>query len=425
VVTVVVINDPKNEDKNPAPTTTPSVDEATINALDTILDPLMDEDMPVDDARRQARDWILYEDLLRDERLAGPSFAVIQRFCLAELYFSTNGDTWTRSDSTDTNATAFLTPEASECEWDGVTCEVDATSELHLRRINLSNRNLTGILPQSLGALPQIAEIDLANNFIGGPLPNAWFTYNEGNAEDEDEDTVVGMSSLFVLELEGNKLTGTIPLDLWTRPVMRFLYLNDNQLEGPVFGDQDSETIASPYWEDIWLQNNALTGPLPSWLFQQPSLKTFWADNNKFSGNLPEPPEFLGDSSLYWFSVGNNSLNGPLLDGHLAGSLLEDFHVHQNQLTGSLPSADFKSGILSTVWLQENRFSGVLPLSFGTGWSALTELFLTGNPDLAGAITNAQCVVWEMPNDENMEETFEVDCPQMTCACCTNEACMP
>ena len=422
------------------PTASPTVSLATIQALDAILEPIVRSttvdkrsfgDLPANDARVLAREWMLTTDLLRDERLAGETFALVQRFCLAELYFATAGDTWvstldnvsvveTAGNSSESITVPFLTPEASECDWEGVTCAQDSIARNHVRRIVLPSMNLTGTLPHTLGVLGELAEISLANNTIGGSLPTAWF---QNDLENGEAEIVTGMSSLFVLELEQNTLVGTIPPALWTRPVMRFVYLQSNELEGDVFTElnQDADAFISPFLEDIWLADNKLTGPLPSWLFAHPLLARVWVGNNQFTGNLPAPTFTTGDTSLLYLIASNNNLQGPLLEVHLAGESLETLQLNGNQLTGNLPATPVFSITLTTLWLQDNLFSGVLPTTFGLGLEALTDLRLTGNPNLGGTVTLAQCGVW--PGVADASGTYEVDCPLLTCNCCTNDAC--
>jgi hypothetical protein len=66
---------------------------------------------------------------------------IIQRYALATLYYSTNGDIWDESPSWLDNG--------EECSGWGVTCtETDAVSEL-----DLSYNNLNGTLPPEIGLL--------------------------------------------------------------------------------------------------------------------------------------------------------------------------------------------------------------------------------------------------------------------------------
>ena len=268
-------------------------------------------------------------------------------------------------------------------------------------------------MPESLYALPRLGDISLANNRVTGPLKEKWF--------DGDDS----LPSLFQLDLDSNDMTGTIPATLWSRPVMRFVYLNNNRLTGTVFnGTLDK---VSPYLEMIWLQENKeLMGPLPSWLFTHSLLNTFWADGNKFTGSLP-PVDASGlVPALQWLGLENNRLTGPIQSSHLAGYSLQTVHLNGNALTGPLPVMDTNFiWPLQVLWLHNNQLSGPIPADFGLGWTGLWDLRLTGNADLTGEITETQCRTWLSSCNEGVR--YEVDCPPVVCTggCCTNAACIP
>ena len=434
-----------------SPTAAPTLDPEVVASLDAVLTTLstmqdvlqllnntsselqepvigVDEVDP-SDPRILARNWILNEDLLRDELLASDNTqAILQRFVLVELYYATHGDvSWTPFKETrvvEENSTTvpFLTPEATECTWEGIECDENEDSFFYVRTIHLENRNLTGTLPASLYILQELGEISLLHNAITGPLPDLWFSNDTTHTP-----------GLFKLDLEDNQLTGTIPPNLWSHGNMRFVYLDNNKLSGPVFNGRDDPM--STYLEEVWIYNNTLTGFLPSWLFAHEFLKVFWADGNQFSGSLPQP-SFFPSPSLQWLTLSFNALTGPLLAGHLEGSSLESIGLNDNQLSGPLPKLGKDNQLvgfspelgndksrLTNVWLHNNLFSGNIPINFGLTWSQLRNLDLTGNPDLTGNITVEQCQVWD--TRENPVENVQVDCPPIVClgACCSDKAC--
>jgi len=380
---------------------------------DDVVDGGLDPSSIQTDPRILARNWMLHEDLLRDELLASDNTqAILQRFVLVEFYYSTHGDvSWTpfqeamREDNSTT--TPFLTPEATECLWEGIDCEENEDTFFYVRTIHLENRNLTGTLPDSLYTLRELGEISLLHNALTGPLPDLWFS----------NDTT-HMPALFKLDLENNQLTGMIPSNLWSHGNMRFVYLDSNQFTGSVFNGRADKV--SRFLEEVWIQNNTLTGPLPSWLFGHELLTVFWADDNTFSGSLPNPIFF---PSLKWITVSSNNLTGPLLAGHLEGPSLETIGLHDNQLSGPLPELGKGTSPLINVLLHNNSFSGNIPINFGLTWSQLVNLYLTGNPELKGSITMDQCQVWN--TRESPVENVQVDCPPIVClgSCCSNDAC--
>ena len=267
-------------------------------------------------------------------------------------------------------------------------------------------------VPESLYTLPNLGEISLANNNVTGPLKDLWF-----------DDTVDALPNLFVLDLDNNALTGTIPTALWSRPNIRFVYLNENNLSGTVFDGVQDE--AGPFLEIVWLhQNKQLTGPLPSWLFTMELLTTFWADDNQFTGSLPavDANNAVHMPRLEWLTVKHNKLTGSVQPLHLAGIKLKTVHLNDNALTGPLPvlePATLTPWPLQDLWLHNNQFSGNIG-NFGLGWPNLRDLRLTNNSGLAGDITQEHCDAWQAQDEELR---YDVDCPPFMCSggCCKNK----
>jgi hypothetical protein len=402
----------------------PTVNIGTVQALDDVLMTLLSlddiatdagvsslDDLDPSDPRAKARDWMLTQDLLRDDLLAANEASLIlQRFALAELYFATNGDFWVPEEvpEEDRNSTVpFLQPEDSECNWQGVTCIEDVSTFLVVRRLVLNNHNLTGTLPSSLYILKDLGELSFAHNNLTGSIPSLWS--QEGDALD----------NLFVLDLDDNDMTGSIPTSLWALPLLRYVYLSENGLTGSLENadgtDGLSENPVSMFLEEVWLYENDLSGSLPSWLYGHPRLSHFLADHNRFSGSLPIPAR----SVLEYVDLSFNELTGPLSDLHVPATM-QSLFLDNNFLMGPLPASaaiEFSPWQLQDLWLQDNQIVAEVLPSFGAAWPNLTVLRMTGN-DLRGDLS-VQC------SNLTMLETVEVDCNQdMTCTCCTNEVCL-
>lgn len=81
--------------------------------------------------QRQALEWLIYSD----ELFATNKDKIRQRFVLATLYFSTNGENWY-------NSTDYLTSK-DECDWglsDYNTCSIDGL----ITELKLTDNNLVG-----------------------------------------------------------------------------------------------------------------------------------------------------------------------------------------------------------------------------------------------------------------------------------------
>ena len=130
-----------------------------------------------------AMSWVLYEDTFPPA-----SNDIVDRFAMAALYYSLGGRSWK-------NNSNWLSPE-SYCEWYGIKCN---RKETDIEEIDLVDNNLVGEIPLELGLADTVHAVSLKVNAISGGLPGAVFG---------------GMPQLYVLYIQDNQLTGTIPNNL-------------------------------------------------------------------------------------------------------------------------------------------------------------------------------------------------------------------
>lgn len=340
----------------------------------------------------QARQWMLYQDLLRDDVISEGPFWVIQRYILVLLFFSMNGDQWV-----DSAREGYLIRDKSECQWAGVTCSVEDEAVVSLQ---LPFKRLVGTLPSELGHLSKLQWLNLTGNEISGSIPATFFDQFE---------------SLQRLDLSRNRLTGSIPPSLWSIPSLQIVALSYNFLSGPI--ELPAEASPAPGLNEIWLSHNSLTGSLPTWISELTKLTRLTAVNSNFTGQLPDPiPPALEFLNLYW-----NNLTGEIPESYFSSAKLVYLYLDFNQLSGSLPSIrPPANNSLSHLFLHNNRFSGDIPDSFGYEWTNLNKMFLHNNSALTGSLGPADdtlcATVW--PEMEKMKADCSGDSPTVNCPCC-------
>src|SRR5690606_28482294 len=86
--------------------------------------------------------------------------ALSQHAILMELYTDTVGSNWN-------NNGGWGGGEGTECTWYGVQCN----GQNQVTGLILSENNLSGTLPDSLGQLSTLGNLSLYGNEIGGPIP--------------------------------------------------------------------------------------------------------------------------------------------------------------------------------------------------------------------------------------------------------------
>jgi len=97
--------------------------------------------------------------------------------------------------------------------WDGVRSTLNGVVRLHLW-----SWGLAGTIPDSLGNLTNLEELNLTFNSLAGTIP----------------DSLGNLTNLRILELRDNDLTGTIPASLGNLRNLQLLYLWDNNLTGAI-----------------------------------------------------------------------------------------------------------------------------------------------------------------------------------------------
>ncbi len=212
---------------------------------------------------------------------------------LKELYEATDGPNWLIN-------THWLNKSVPTDQWYGY----------RQRTINLSNNNLRGTIPHSLGRL-NVDTIILSNNSLHGTIPSS-----------------LSWQRLFILQLQDNQLSGTIPSEII-----------------------ELRTLA---WFNV--TNNRLTGTIPTTISSNSFLQLFLAANNRLTGTIPSFIAQLVD-------VSNNLLEGPLPQFNQdQAKLISAITVAHNNLSGDVSSLS-RLASLHTLNIAGNNFTGTLTFS--------------------------------------------------------------
>ena len=108
------------------------------------------------------------------------------------------------------------------------------------------------------------------------------------------------------LNLEDNNLTGRLPSEIGDLTSLELLDLFDNDLTGSI----PAETGKLTRLEGLWLENNSLTGEIPTEIGNLTSLEGLWLDGNSLSGSIPAETGKL--TNLVTLSLSGNSLTGSI-----------------------------------------------------------------------------------------------------------------
>ncbi|CAH1445955.1 unnamed protein product [Lactuca virosa] len=203
-----------------------------------------------------------------------------------------------------------------------------------LQSLVLSNTNLSGAIPESIGNLKSLSRIELPNNNFSGRIPKS----------------MENLTQLTYLDLSLNNFTGQIPSFQLCKNLTH-IDLSRNSLSG---------TIPSAHFQDLQnlvlinLRFNTFNGSLPSSLFNLQQLQKIQLSNNNFDGVLAN---FTNPSA----------------------SLLDTLDLSSNKLKGQIPKSFFQLGRLNILLLSSNNLNGTIYTKDFQGLSNLTTLDLSFN----------------------------------------------
>ena len=158
------------------------------------------------------------------------------------------------------------------------------------------------------------------------------------------------------LNLNENRLIGTIPPELGDLANLQWLYLGGNQLTGQIPFSLGG--LANLRELSLW--ENQLTGQIPSFLGNLANLQGLYLDGNQLSGQIPSS---LGNlANLQGLYLGGNQLTGqiPPSMGSLAN--LQELDLSYNQLSGMIPAELGNLADLEVLFMSGNQLTGCIPV---------------------------------------------------------------
>ncbi|KAJ9678825.1 hypothetical protein PVL29_020889 [Vitis rotundifolia] len=223
-------------------------------------------------------------------------------------------------------------------------------SKENLEVLDLSGNLLTGfdqhpvVLPWS-----RLTTLDLDSNMLQGPLPipppsTIEYSVSRNKLTGEISPLICNMSSLMVLHLSSNNLSGRIPQCL-ANLSKSLLVLN--------------------------LGSNSLDGPIPQTCTVPNNLRVIDLGENQFQGQIPR--SFANCMMLEHLVLGNNQIDDifPFWLGALPQ--LQVLILRSNRFHGAIGSwhSYFRFPKLRIVDLSDNKFIGDLPSEYFRNWDAM------------------------------------------------------
>ncbi|CAN7052964.1 unnamed protein product, partial [Brassica rapa subsp. trilocularis] len=226
--------------------------------------------------------------------------------------------------------------------------------------LDISNNNLTGVIPSWISELPTLFSLLLSNNSLEDEYDVSTQTKLEFATKGRFEAYMGGnLGYMIGMDLSENELSGKIPVELGGLKEFHALNLSHNNLSGGI-----PESFSGlKNMESLDLSYNRLQGRIPPQLAELSSLEVFNVSYNNLVGAIPLGRQFnTFDTQSY--------LGNPLLCGKPTNISCNNFQEADDGLEEDESTIDMESFYWSLVAAYVTILIGIFAsFSFDSPWS--------------------------------------------------------
>ncbi|XVF55060.1 hypothetical protein PTKIN_Ptkin06aG0006400 [Pterospermum kingtungense] len=242
-----------------------------------------------------------------------------------------------------------------------------------LSHLNLSLNSLVGFEGPSHGALT-LTVVDLHGNWLQGKLqslpPYAIYLDYSDNNFSSILLTDIGdfLQVAYFFSLSGNNFQGNIPESICNSLYLQVLDLSNNSLSGPIPPCLSKMSVSLGV---LNLRRNNLSGIISDTFLENCTLQTLDLNRNRLEGEVPR--SLANCKNLEVLDVGNNQINGTF-PCHLKDiSRLRVLVLGSNKFIGDINCRgnNMTWPLLQIIDLASNSFSGQIPQGWLMSWSAM------------------------------------------------------
>ncbi|MCO5608648.1 hypothetical protein L7F22_062862 [Adiantum nelumboides] len=270
-------------------------------------------------------------------------------------------------------------------DWEGIQC--DANNRVTYS--NLSNTGIHGPMPDEIRNLDRLINLDLSNsrfsnppyNYISGDLSpigsltgllhlNIGFNHIQ---LDTFPAAIYNLSNLITLRIDNNAISGSLPTELAQLKSLIYLYLGNNSLMGPI----PKEYSKLVNLQELSMWDNNLQSIIPPEFGNLRSLRYLNLHDCSLYGGLPK--ELGSLKNLHTISLYRNQLTGSIPDSWRNLTSLKNLYLLNNFLTKSIPASLLSLPNLINLSVDHNLFDGALNLEYvNISFISVTCNYLSG-----------------------------------------------